>query len=58
MIELKCPQCNTVIEVTHNKDRVFCPKCIQNLNKQFVMLETSSQPYVNFGDGLFSPRKD
>lgn len=53
MIQIKCPVCGTVIEVSLAKQQVFCPKCIKT-GTQIVMLETSETQFKNLGDGLFT----
>ena len=52
MIQIQCPICSTVIEVSSSKSNTFCPKCIKE-GKQIVMLENPDHRYKNMGDGLF-----
>lgn len=52
MIQIQCPICLTIIEVSSSKTNIFCPKCIKD-GKQIVMLETPEDRYKNMGDGLF-----
>jgi hypothetical protein len=53
MIQIQCPICSTIIEVSASKQQVFCPKCIKD-GKRIVMLETPETQYKNMGDGLFT----
>jgi hypothetical protein len=54
MQEVKCPNCNTVLEVRSTVEKVICKKCLLNLGKQFIMVETEySSKYKNLGDGFF-----
>lgn len=58
MIEIKCPDCNTVLEVQKNNKPIFCPNCLKNKHSKILMVETSHGIYENFGDGLFIKKKD
>lgn len=54
MIDLQCPNCECVLNVQKNKERVVCPKCLAESGKRFIMIESNDNPgYHNLGDGLF-----
>ena len=57
-MQIKCPNCNVVLEVSNTKNTIFCPECLKNLNKQFVMLETTDCKYNNLGDGFFQKERE
>ena len=58
MIQIKCPNCNTILEVSNNKTQTACPKCINDFGKHFIMLETEDCKFKNLGDGLFKKVKE
>ena len=53
MIELKCPNCNIVLEVQKNKEKIVCKKCLNTYGKHFIMIESKNNSYQNMGDGFF-----
>lgn len=54
MITLKCPNCNSIIDVRSNNGNNICRNCLNNHGKSFIMVESSnnSKPR-NIGDGFF-----
>ena len=55
MSEIKCPNCNSVLDVNNKATKVVCKKCLQETGKRFIMIETNSnQDIQNLGDGFFS----
>jgi reverse gyrase len=58
MIELECPNCNCVLNVQKNKDRVVCQKCLVETGKRFIMIESHDNPnHNNLGDGFFEVKE-
>lgn len=56
MIEIKCPRCDTVLEVTNNKEPVVCQKCLNETGKRFIMVESEETEVINLGDGFFEKK--
>ena len=54
MKEVKCPNCETVVEVSHNAEKVICPNCLANHQKQYIMIESDSTKNFRYlGEGFF-----
>lgn len=54
MKELKCPNCDTVIQVNDTARDVICERCLASTGKQFIMSESPDiGKYRNIGDGFF-----
>lgn len=54
-MEIMCPNCETVVEVTaSNKKDVVCPKCLASSGKRFIMIEHLNDSVKNMGDGFFT----
>ena len=58
MTQVKCPNCNVLLEVSSHFEPIICSSCIKTHNKRFVMLEYSEEKYINLGDGFFQKTKD
>ena len=58
MKEVKCPNCDTIVEVSSTAEKVFCPNCLANHQKQFIMIESdSNRSFRYMGDGFFESSK-
>jgi hypothetical protein len=54
MIDIRCPNCSTILNVGKNKEAVVCKKCLLETGKKFIMIEEESSPkFKNLGDGFF-----
>lgn len=59
MIDIQCPNCNTILNVQHNKALVVCKKCLVETGKKFIMVESEDSPKIrNLGDGFFEKVKE
>lgn len=58
MTQVKCPNCNLLLEVSIHGQPIICCTCLRTHCKQFIMLEYSEEKYINLGDGFFQKAKD